>query len=79
MSQENLFDDVTYFKVFDNNVGLISTETSHGWQTVADFGDSYYYMGDQLITLETAINAWQEYYNIELTQGEIEYVLIENA
>lgn len=79
MGQENLFDDVTYFKVFDNDVGLISTETSYGWQTVADFGGTYYYMDDQLITLETAINAWQEYYDIELTQGEIEYILIENA
>lgn len=79
MSQENLLDDVTYFKVFDNDIGLISTETCYGWQTIADFGGNYYYMGDQLVMLETAINAWQEYYDIQLTQGEIEYVLIENS
>jgi len=74
-----VFNDVVYFKVFDNDIGLISSETSYGWQTVAEVGDKYYYMGDCLVTLETAINAWQEYYDIELTQGEIEYIMIENA
>jgi len=74
-----VFNDVVYFKVFDNDIGIISSETSCGWQTIAEFGNNYYYLGDKLVNLETAINAWQEYYDIQLTQGEIEYIMIENS
>lgn len=85
-------DYMTKFNILGVQVALFSSETSYGWQTCAEVEMSYtepginysivdatfHYLGNSYITLETAINVWQDLHRRILTQEEIVKVMSEN-
>lgn len=73
-----VFDNSTRFSILGEDLHLFSSNTSYGWQTVAEFHSNYYYLGDQYINVETAINCWQEINGFQLTAEEIQYIVDEN-
>lgn len=73
-----VYKDYATFTVMGEIINLISDETSHGINTVADFSDRYHYMGNEYPTISTAIFAWQEIYRRDLTGEELRQVMLDN-
>jgi hypothetical protein len=71
-------DDPT-FNIMGQEITLISDDLDWGTNTAAIIGDKIHYMGPEAATLGTAICAFQEMNNWELTPEEIRQVMIENG
>lgn len=71
-------DDPTFI-ILGQEVVVISDDLDWGTNTVANIGDTFHYMGPEPNTLPTAIFAWQEINNRELTPEELRQVMIDNG
>jgi hypothetical protein len=70
-------DDPTFI-ILGQEVTIISDDLDWGTNTVANIGDKFHYMGEEQASLSTAIFAFQEMNNWELTPEEIRQVMLEN-
>ena len=66
------------FTILGEEIILYSDETSYGRNTVAEIDGHYHYLDSEPPNVASAIFAWQEYYNKELTSEELRKVLVEN-
>lgn len=73
-----IVDRMTTFNILGADVALFSSETIYGWQTCAEVENEYHYLGDKYISIETAINCWQDLHGRMLTQEEINEVMESN-
>lgn len=73
-----VYKDYTTFTVLGEEIGLISSETAYGRSTVAEIDDQFYYLDGELPTVASAIMAWQELNNRDLTNEEIIQVMEDN-
>jgi hypothetical protein len=71
--------DYFSFIINDQEVFVYADETEYGLSTVLEFGNSYYYLGDQFPDLDTVILAWQDFYNKNLSDEELSYIKTNNA
>ena len=74
---------IVHNEMFDYNilgitVSLFANETTHGHQVCAEVEEKYYYLGDTLPNLESAINCWQDINDRLLSQAEINEVVETN-
>jgi len=62
-----------YFSfILDNQeVCVYADETEYGLSSVLDFGESYYYLGDQFPDLDSVILAWQDFYSKNLSEDDV--------
>lgn len=74
----SMYKDDPTFIVMGQEITLIYDDGCYGPSTVADMDEFFYYMGNELPTIATAIFAWQEN-NRELTSQELRQTLIENG
>jgi hypothetical protein len=66
------------FYVMGSKIEIISSETVYGWQTAIILDSNIHYLNDELISLETAINFWQQLNGRLLSQEEIKSVMQAN-
>ena len=66
------------FIVLGETINLISDETSHGLNTVAEMNDHYHYLGEEYPSIASAIFAWQEVNGRDLTNEELRQVMVDN-
>lgn len=67
------------YKIRDTEVSMFSSQTSYGWHTVAEIKGHYYYLGDQLDNIITAIVLYEKLNNVVFTIGEVEDAMIKNS
>jgi hypothetical protein len=60
-------------------ISLITNETAYGWHTVAEVEGQYYYLGDELCNIETAVGVWQDLNDRLLSVQELHSILVENG
>lgn len=75
----NEYNDIKIYQIKDTQVGMFSSETAYGWQTIAEVNQQYYYLGDQLFNIATAIVLWENLNNVILNPEEVEKVMLDNS
>lgn len=70
--------DYIAFSVLGKDINLYTHETDYGTSTVAEIDEMFYHLGKEYPNVATAIFAWQDIYNRELTDDELRQVLKEN-
>jgi len=70
--------DKASFFIMKQKINLISDETDYGNITFAEIDGTYYCQWQAKINISTAIHAWQQVYNIELSMDQIKQILIDN-
>jgi hypothetical protein len=73
-----VYKDYTIYDVLGQKVNLISDEMGNGQNTVAEIDDVYYYLGNETPNVLAAVLAWQEYTGKDLTEDELNQVMITN-
>ncbi len=73
-----VYKDYVVFTILGEEIILYSDETSYGRNTIAEINGNLHYMDSESPTVSTAIYAWQEFYNKDLTNEELHQVMIEN-
>lgn len=74
----SVYKDVVSFVVLGDTISLISDETSHGLNTVAEINDRYHYLGNEFPGIAAAIFAWQELNGRDLTNEELHQIMVDN-
>lgn len=72
------YKDCVTFTVLGTKIVLISDETSHGRNTVAEINNQLYYLGDELPNIYSAVITWQEVNKRDLTQQELDQIMDDN-
>lgn len=67
------------FQIFGQEINLISSETDCGLNTIAVMPKQYYYLGSEPANIVSAIFAWQETNNREMTDKEVHQVMHDNG
>jgi hypothetical protein len=73
-----VYKDYVVFTVLGEEIALISSETAYGQSTVAEINGQYHYLDNELPTIASAIFAWQELNNRDLTSDELHQVMTDN-
>jgi hypothetical protein len=73
-----VYKDYVVFTVLGEEITLISSETAYGQSTVAEINGQYHYLDNELPTIASAIFAWQELNNRDLTSDELHQVMTDN-
>lgn len=73
-----VYKDYVVFTVLGEEINLISSETAYGRSTVAEINGQYHYLDDELPTIASAIFAWQELNNRDLTTEELHQIMVDN-
>lgn len=73
-----VYKDYTIYDVLGKKVNLISDEMGTGQNTVAEIDDVYYYLGNETPNVLAAVLAWQESTGKDLTEDELNQVMIAN-
>lgn len=71
--------DIETFFVRDTIISFFSSETSYGYQTVAEINGKHHYLGDQAINIIAAIMLWEKLNDVHLTDEEIERIMTYNG
>lgn len=67
------------FKVMNEEIHLYSEELQEGHiNTVAELDEEFHYMGDEPVSVATAIYAWQEVKGRDLSNEELRQVMVDN-
>jgi hypothetical protein len=66
------------FQVMGEELAIVSDETAYGRNTVVEIKNRYHYMGDEPPNVATAVFAWQEVNDRELTSEELHRVMVDN-
>lgn len=72
------YKDYVTFKIMGNDINLFSEELQYGKNTVAEIDGHMHYLGNENPTISSAIFAWQEVNNRDLTNEELRQVMIDN-
>lgn len=75
----NEYNDFVVYRIKDLDIYMTASETAYGWQTIAEINRQYYYLGDQLFNIATAIVLWENLNNIILSPEEVEKVMLDNS
>jgi hypothetical protein len=70
--------DCITFQVMGQEINLYSEELEYGRSTVAEMGNYYHYLGDEIPGIAAAIYAWQEANNRELSNEELRQIMLDN-
>ena len=73
-----VYKDYVVFTVLGEDIALISSETAYGQSTIAEINGQYHYLDNELPTVASAIYAWQEVNNRDLTNEELHQVMVDN-
>lgn len=73
-----VYKDYVVFTVLGEEIVLISSETSYGRSTVAEVNGQLHYLDSEPPTISSAIFAWQEMNNRDLSSEELRQVMVEN-
>lgn len=74
-----VYKDCTDYNILGEIISVFSTETDYGLSTVIEFDKQYYYyLGNEPNNIESAIFAWQDYYNYQLCDSELAIILEDN-
>lgn len=73
-----VYKDYVVFTVLGVDIALISDETCHGRNTVAEINNQLYYLGDELPNIYSAVLTWQDLNKKDLSQEELYQVMIDN-
>ncbi len=79
-----LVNNTSTFFVIDTHIELLQSETAYGLKTVAivwngSLPDMNFYLADEPVSIETAINVYQEIANALLSQEEFDQVIKDNS
>lgn len=66
------------FKILNEEINIISSETCYGLITFVEIGKYYHYMGHEPSCLMTAIFACQEFYKKDFSEEELSAILKDN-
>lgn len=75
MTETKLYHDCITYNLFGTDVYLYSDEYEFGISTVAEIEGRFYYLGSEPPSLLAAIFAFQEFYDIELSDEELKQLL----
>ena len=70
--------DVQKYIIQENGIELFNSETAYGNQTVAIVNNRYHYLGDQALSIMTAIVYYEKLNNMIFTTTEIGQIFIDN-
>jgi len=70
--------DYTTFSILGQEINIISEDLGHVRNTVAEIDGSFYYLGDEVPNVGSAVFAWQDVHGRDLTEDELRQVLIDN-
>lgn len=70
--------DCKTFVVMGQEIYLYSEELASGINTVAEINGYYHHLGNEYPTISSAIFAWQEANNRDLTNEELRQVMLDN-
>lgn len=73
-----VYKNYVVFTILGEEINLISDETCYGRNTVAEVNEHFYHLDNELPTIASAIFAWQEIYNRDLTNDELHQIMIDN-
>lgn len=73
-----LYKDYLTFKILEQDVNLVFSDTDYGYNTIVEIMDKYYYLGNSQPNIYTAILAWQKVFNRTLTEEEQRLVMMDN-
>lgn len=73
-----VYKDYVVFTILGEEINLISDETAYGRSTVAEINGQYHYLDEELPTIASAIFAWQELNNRDLTTEELHQIMVDN-
>jgi len=73
-----IYKNYTTYLILNIEVNITSESFSFFRNTVAEINGNFYYLGSEPDNIESAIWAWQEYFNKELTSSELNQILIDN-
>lgn len=73
-----VYKDYVAFTILGEEIALYSSETAYGQSTVAEINGNYHYLDNELPTIASAIFAWQEFYNRDLSNEELQQVMADN-
>lgn len=76
--EEIILDDSIKYNVLFEKIEMFSFEDEENKNTVVYIDGIFYHMGNVPPNLETAINAFQEYYQTKLSKEEFDKVLKDN-
>jgi hypothetical protein len=60
-------------------IGLFSSKTEYGEKTIGQIEDTYYQLGDQIISVVTALMLFEKINNIVLSNDEVSKIMLENG
>ena len=73
-----VFEDNIVYNVLGRKVTLISDVINDSQNTVAEIDKVYYYLGNETANVLAAVLAWQEFNGRDLTEDELDQVMIDN-
>lgn len=76
---EIVYKDYQTFFILDKEVNIISNETDYGINTIGEIDNQYYYLGNEEPNLTAAIFAYQDAFDLVLTEKELDQVFIDNG
>jgi hypothetical protein len=74
-----VYKDYVSYLILGKEVNLISDETSYGLNTVAEIEGEYHYLGEEPVSLQAAIFAWQKINGRFLEDNELVQILKDNS
>lgn len=73
-----VYKDYITFIVLGQEINLITGDTDYGSSTVAEINNKYYYLGETIPNLDTAIKGWHQANSRTLTVDEFNQVINDN-
>jgi hypothetical protein len=73
-----VYKNYVVFTILGEEINIISDETCYGRSTIAEIDGHYHYLDNELPTVASAIFAYQEVYNRDLTNEELRQVMVDN-
>ena len=70
--------DCVSFRILGQKINLYSEDLGYCLNTVADMGDHFHYLGNELPNVLAAVFAWQEVNGRDLTNEELRQVMTDN-
>lgn len=74
----NVYDDGVSYLVLDSEVKFYADETAYGWNVVAEYYGNYHYLGDDRVSLQLAIEFWEERHKRFLSDEELKQIMEDN-
>jgi hypothetical protein len=70
--------DCATFQILGQIIHLYSEDLGYGLNTVADMGDHFHYLGDEIPNAISAVLAFQDVNGRDLTDDEFHQVMVDN-